>query len=213
MNTPVKLLTDLIVPFGLLLRNADTLQPYERWPEVLYRFIPLSFLFYWLFYFIPVVGGMIYMLGMVPLSILAHRPEDAQGDPLYFKRRLLLYLTVILIGFGGIWSFVGHIFMAQMVASQIGWEVSPFQTELAFYTLGTSMAAMLAIWIRGHLITALVLAKSIFWYGAAYVHIREAVLYQNFEPLNIGGPLVGDLIYPTVMLYLLWQLRDEMDRV
>lgn len=153
------------------------------------------------------------MLCMVPLSIHLHRPADTASDPSYFARKLLLYLTVILIGFGGIWSFVGHTFMAEMVATNIGWDTSPFQTELAFYTLGSGIVGLMAIWIRGHLITAVVLTKSVFWYGAAYTHIREAFLHQNFAPYNVGAPLIGDLIFPTVLLYLLWILRGKLDQL
>ncbi len=206
-------LIEFVVPFGILLKDSNCLKPFDRWPEVLYRFIPMSFLFFWLFTFIPLVGGLIYMLVFVPLSIRLRQPESAELDDDYFSRHLLLYLTVILIGFGGFWSFVGHTALAEMVAGQIGWETSPFQTELAFYTLGSGVAGLLAIWIRGHLITAVVLTKSIFWYGAAYTHIREAILHQNFEPLNIGAPLIGDLIYPTIMLALLWRLRSQIDKL
>jgi len=153
------------------------------------------------------------MLAMVPLSIHLHRPKTTLVDPQYFARKLLLYLTVILIGFGGTWSFIGHTFLAEMVAAKIGWATSPFQTELAFYTLGSGVAGLLAIWIRGHLITAVVITKSIFWYGAAYVHIRDAFIHQNFAPYNVGAPLLGDLIFPTVLLYLLWSLRMQIERI
>jgi len=211
MLPAVKGLVDILVPFGIFLKSPSPLKPYDRWPEVIYRAIPMSFFVYWLFSFIPLVGGLIYMLGLVPLSVYLHHGARRAQSNLGLKRAVLVYLTVILIGFGGIWSFVGHTALAEMVATQIGWSTSPFQTELAFYTLGTGVAALLAIWIRGHFITAIVLSKSIFWYGAAYTHIREAVLHANFEPLNVGAPLIGDLIYPTVLLYLLWQVRHDLD--
>ncbi len=209
----LRILLDVLVPFGVLLRSSHTLAPFERWPEVLYRILPMSFLVYWAFSFIPLVGGLIYMLVLVPLSIYLQRDESSSPAGQEFARSLLLYLTVILIGFGGIWSFIGHTVLAEMVASSIGWATSPFQTELAFFTLGTGVAALLAIWLRGHLITAVVLSKSIFWYGAAYTHIREAVVHNNFEPSNVGAPLIGDLIYPTLMLYLLWRARGHLEQI
>jgi hypothetical protein len=116
----------------------------------------------------------------------------------------LLYFVVILIGFGGIWNFIGHTFLADTVATQIGWKTgSPFQTELAFYTLGSGIAGLMTIWFRGHMITALVVSKSIFLYGAAFVHIQDAIINNNYSPLNIGTPLVGDIIFPTLLLYML----------
>jgi hypothetical protein len=123
---------------------------------------------------------------------------------------LLQYFVVILIGFGGLWSTTGHLFMADWVASQIGWPTgSPFQTELAFATLGLSLAALLAIWITDHLITAVVVAKSVFLLGAAYVHLVDAIAHANYSPLNIGTPLVGDLVYPALLLTLLWKARNQ----
>lgn len=206
MNKALVTILDILVPFGLLLRASDGLKPFERWWEVLLRFIPGTFFGYWLFSLIPPVGGFIYMLCLVPLSARLHWAAMGQLSWQSRAETLLVYFTVILIGFGGIWSFVGHTFMADFVATSIGWEIgSPFQTELAFYTLGTSVAALLAVWIRGHLITAVVLSKSVFWYGAAYVHIQDALVNQNYAASNIGTPLVGDLIYPTLLLYLLFK--------
>lgn len=204
MNTVFARTVDALVPFGMLLRSSNELKPFERWSELLWRFLPHTFFVYWVFSFIPLVGGLIYMLVLVPLSLALAQKQKLSGLDREFARELLVYLTVILIGFGGIWSFVGHAFMADQIAAGIGWETgSPFQTELAFYTLGTGIAGLLAVWLRGHLITALVISKSVFWYGAAFVHIKEAYINQNFSPLNVGAPLLGDLIYPTVLLALL----------
>jgi len=124
----------------------------------------------------------------------------------------LWYFVVILIGFGGIWNFIGHTVMADTVAAGIGWPTgSPFQIELAFYTLGSGIAALIAIWLRGHMITALVISKSIFWYGAAFVHIKDVIVNKNYSPLNIGSTLVGDIIFPTVFLVMLViVLKDEL---
>lgn len=195
---------DFLVPFGFLLRSSRELKPFDRWDEIVKRFLPHTFFVYWLFTFIPHVGGLIYMLVLVPLSLKLHTPDSTSGDARKFAQELLVYYTVILIGFGGIWSFVGHTFMAERIATEIGWETgSPFQTELAFFSLGAAVAALLAVWIRGHLITALVITKSIFWYGAAYVHIEDALRNQNYAPLNVGAPLIGDLVYPTLLLALL----------
>ena len=102
--------------------------------------------------------------------------------------------------------------LADTVAAGIGWpKGSPFQIELAFYTLGSGIAALMAIWLRGHMITALVISKSVFWYGAAYVHLKDVIVYKNYHPLNIGSTLVGDIIFPTIFLIMLVIiLKDEL---
>jgi len=50
------------------------------------------------------------------------------------------------------------------------------------------------------MITALVVSKSIFWYGAAFVHIKDMVIAENYALSNIGIPLIGDIIFPTILL-------------
>ena len=205
---------DFLVPFGMLIREAEHRPLFDRWPEIIWRFLPHTFFVFWLFSYVPLIGSFIYMLVLVPLSAWRYQTERGTAlEKQEMAATLLLYFTVILIGFGSVWAFVGHFFIADQIARGIGWEAgSPFQTELAFYTLGTGVAALLAVWLRGHLITAVVISKSIFWYGAAYVHIHDAIVNANYAPLNIGRPLIGDIIYPTLLLALLaisWKAPGE----
>lgn len=200
-------LLDFLVPLGRLLRRAPDHPPFSRWPELLWRYLPQTYFSYWLFSLVPWIGGFIYMLVLVPMSARRHaRDRGLNGLP---PALLLQYFVVIVIGFGGLWSATGHLFMADWVAGQIGWPAgSPFQTELAFATLGLASTALLAVWITDHLITAVVIAKSVFLLGAAGVHIVDAVAHGNYSPFNVGTPLVGDLVYPAVLLTLLWRARS-----
>lgn len=188
---------DLLVPFAILLRGADRLAPFDRWPELVLRFLPHTFFVYWLFSFIPVIGGQVYMLVVVPLAVLRGVNDD-------HARHLLRAWVALLIGFLSIWGFIGHVVLADRVASEIGWATgSPFQTELAFASLGLGIAALMTIWLSDHLVTGVVIAKAVFWYGAAFTHLRDWWMDGNAAPYNVGGPLIGDLIYPTVLLVLL----------
>ncbi len=196
---------NFLVPFGPVLRAGQEIPKYQHLRRVLTYSIPTTFFAFWIFSFLPFVGGFVYMLVLVPLSAAMQIGVDGPTDKAARARVFLLYYTVILIGFGSIWSFIGHTVLAESVAKSIGWQTgSPFQTELAFYTLGSGVAGIMAVWLRGHLITALVISKSIFLYGAAYVHVHDAIANANYSPLNIGTPLVGDIIYPTLLLALLW---------
>ncbi|MDH5797478.1 MAG: hypothetical protein OEZ19_02850 [Paracoccaceae bacterium] len=195
---------DFLVPLGRFMRRAEGRTALAGWPEMFWRFLPQSFFGFWLMSLIPFVGGFLYMLVLVPLSALVHARSLGAKHPSH--RLMLRYFVCILIGFGGIWSAVGHLFMGPWVAGQIGWDAgSPFQTELAFASLGMGLAALLVIWIDDHLVTALVLAKSVFWFGAAGVHVYHAVVHDNFSPFNVGTPLIGDIIYPVLLLWLLYR--------
>lgn len=197
---------DVIVPFGPFLLNTEGQKPFANWKKLVLSVIPFTFFVYWIFSLIPFIGTLTYIAILVPLSARRHIRLKNISTLTEKSKTYLLYFVAISMGFGGLWNFIGHTFLADSVASQIGWAAgSPFQTELAFFTLGSGIAALLAIWLRGHSITALVVTKSVFLYGAAYVHIHDAILYQNYAPLNIGTPLIGDIIFPTVFLALLFQ--------
>lgn len=201
---------DVIVPFARVLRRAEKDRKDVSLKLVLGYAIPQSFLFMWLASFIPFAGGLIYSLLLVPIAATIHISEfniETRADK---AATVLWYFTVIIIGFGGIWGFVGHTALADSVARSIGWATgSPFQIELAFYHLGFGVAALMTIWIRDHLITGLVIAKSIFWYGAALVHIKDAIVESNFAINNIGRPLIGDIIIPTIILWLLYVAHKQ----
>jgi len=195
---------DFIVLFGRLLRQSENKTPFQNWQKVILIYIPQTFFIFWLFSLIPIFGTLSYALVFIPLSAWLHikiKKIKRKNDRIAV---FLLYFVVIYIGFGGIWGFIGHTFLADSIATGIGWPTgSPFQTELAFYTLGFGIAGIMAIWLRGHMITALIISKSIFWYGAAFVHIKDAIVNNNYSPLNIGMPLIGDIILPTILLTLL----------
>jgi len=207
-----QIIIDIIVPFGRLLRRVEGELPFKRWKEVLLVYIPQTFFFYWLFSLIPALGTLLYVTLFIPLSAWQHIVLNDVKLRTDRYKIFLWYFVVILIGFGGIWNFIGHTIFADTVAAGIGWPTgSPFQTELAFYTLGSGIAALFAIWLRGHMITALVISKSIFWYGAAFVHIKDVIVHKNYNPLNIGSTLIGDLVFPTVFLVMLAIiLKDEL---
>lgn len=211
MNARALWLLDFLVPFGVLLRRAPDRPPFAKWPDLFWRVVPQTYFAYWLFSLVPWIGGFVYMLVLVPLSARRHAQiRGLDGVP---PALLLQYLVVVLIGFGGLWSATGHLFMADWVAGQIGWPAgSPFQTELAFATMGIALAALLAVWISDHLITAVVVAKSVFLLGAAGVHLWDAIAHGNTSPFNIGTPLVGDILYPAVLLTLLWRAQNPEPR-
>lgn len=202
-NNWISMLIDLLVPFGILLRKENLDYSFANWKSILLRFITHTWFIFWLTSLVPFVGTLLYGLVFIPLSAQKHIKEKKIENKIDKMSVFLWYYVVILIGFGGLWSFVGHTFLAEIVANGIGWSTSPFQTELAFYTLGSSIAGFLAIWLRGHVVTALVVTKSIFWLGAAYTHILDAIVNQNYSQMNVGAVLVGDIIYPAILLTLL----------
>ena len=116
----------------------------------------------------------------------------------------LLYLICIQWGFGAALMSIGHIVAPDQVAGFIGWEPgSPFQVELGFASLGTSLLGILSIWFRGSFWLAPIVARSVFLLGAAYVHIEDILVHDNLSAGNAGPVLFYDIAVPILAIGLL----------
>jgi len=147
---------------------------------------------------------------LVPLSARQHIKEKSIKVSSKKYELYLTYFVVITIGFGGLWGFIGHAFLADNIAEKIGWATgSPFQAELAFYTLGSAIAGLMAVWLRGVYLIGLAVTKSVFWLGAAFVHIQDAIVNQNYSTYNIGAPLIGDILLPAVLIYIMYRMYSD----
>lgn len=167
----------------------------------------VTFLFFvrWLFSLMGDVGSYFFVvLVVVAIWLNIDFKKSVKKKAVEF----LEYLAVIIYGFGSIWSFFGHFFFAEQVAASIGWVSNQFQTELAFVHLGFGIVGILAIWFRKAFVPGLVIAKSVFLFGAGYVHIVDIFRFGNFNPGNAGSILVFDVVYPVVFLLLLWVARE-----
>jgi hypothetical protein len=115
----------------------------------------------------------------------------------------LLYLLCVQWGFGAALTAIPHILFPDQTAQFIGWPSgSPFQLELGFASLGTSLLGILCIWLRGWFWLAPVLSKSVFLLGAAYVHIADLLTHGNMSPGNAGAILFYDIAVPFIAVGL-----------
>ena len=115
----------------------------------------------------------------------------------------LYYLLCIQWGFGASSTSLGHIFFPDQIAEFIGWDAgSPFQVELGFASLGTSLLGILCIWFRGWFWLAPIVAKSVFLLGAAYVHVEDIVAHGNLSPGNAGPIFFYDIAVPILAVGL-----------
>ena len=115
----------------------------------------------------------------------------------------LLYFLAGAWGVGGALLALPHILVPDYVAGYVGWEAgSPFQVELGFASLGTSLVGILCIWLRGWFWLAPIVAKSVFLLGAAYVHISDILEQGNLAPGNAGPVLFYDVALPLIVLSL-----------
>ena len=118
-------------------------------------------------------------------------------------RVCLLYLLCVQWGFGAALMSIPHIVVPDQIAGFIGWEPgSPFQVELGFASLGTSLLGILCIWYRGWFWLAPIVARSVSLLGAAYVHVEDILAHDNLSPGNAGPVLFYDIAVPILALGL-----------
>ena len=123
----------------------------------------------------------------------------------------LTWFIVIGIGLGGLTGFIGHMFMADQTAENIGWAIgSPFQREVAFANLAFGILGIMGYWVRKSFWLATIIGFSIFLLGAAYGHIYEMTEKGNNAAYNAGAVLYWDIAFPLGLIILwvaLWHLR------
>jgi hypothetical protein len=146
-----------------------------------------------------------FVLGLIVAAVQIWRlnrrtAADVSG---IFLNTYLLYG----IGIGQILNFAMHSFFGDYAAKTIGWAQSPLQLELAFASLGLGIAAIIVHGKRADLPgkLAIVLAVSIFGYGAAGGHIYQMIAQHDYAANNTGLLLIMDVIMSTLgIVFVIW---------
>lgn len=121
----------------------------------------------------------------------------------YVLKIYLLWLIAWNIGVGGIIGFAAHTFAADNTALYIGWlPGNPFQFEIAVANLAMGVLGLMCIWLSEEFWLATIISTTVFFWGAAYGHIRDMMINYNYAPGNAGIPLYMDLIAPSVFIIL-----------
>jgi hypothetical protein len=114
---------------------------------------------------------------------------------------VLLWLLVLLVGVGGVFTFIAHTVYADTTAASIGWPSgNPFQTEVAVANLSIGVLGILCYWFRDQFWLATVIANAVWLLGDAVVHVREIIVANNFAPNNAGPALYSDIAIPLITI-------------
>lgn len=116
---------------------------------------------------------------------------------------LLSWIFLIIVGFGGIWAFIGHTLFADQVAASIGWPAgNPFQQEVALANLAIGVLGILSFRMTGSFRIATIITYTIFMIGAGIGHIWQIISAGNLAVNNAGPILWIDLLVPIVIILL-----------
>jgi len=122
-----------------------------------------------------------------------------------------LFATYLLsaLGFSYLLNFVMHVFFQSTAAAYIGWQPSPFETEVGFASLGFAAVAFLAVKGSYGLRVGAVVGPSIFLLGAAGGHVYQMITAHNFAPGNAGIIFWMDIVVPLIGFAFLYLQRDR----
>ena len=116
----------------------------------------------------------------------------------------LLWLLVMNVGVASVLTFMGDAFFADKMARSLGWPAgNPFQSLVAVANLSVGVLGILCYWIRANFWVATVIAFSVWWLGAAAVHIKDMVVSANYAPNNAGATVYMDILVPLILIALL----------
>lgn len=138
----------------------------------------------------------VYILGwIVSLFYNYFHPENS----LAFNACLIQLVSVV--GFFGIFNFIGHVLKRKSVAKSIGWVSNGFQIELGFASLGIGICGILCYWIRDGFWLATIIPFTTFLLGAAILHIHEMIMKKNYA---IGNTIIvlPDILMPITLVIL-----------
>ena len=116
--------------------------------------------------------------------------------------RLVAWVLLLPIGVRGLWAAVFHLFFGRSPAD-MGWEVSPFQSEVGVADLAIGATACVSFWRSLEFKAAAVLVNAIALIGDAVGHVKQMIVADNFAPGNAGVPFYSDLIFPALSIILL----------
>ena len=136
-------------------------------------------------------------------GFLALKPKPLQKQQII--EAIFSYFLLFSIGISYLYNFIMHVFFAEMSATFIGWENSPFQYEVGCASLGFGIVGLIAFRQNLAFRAAAVIGPSLFLWGAAGGHVYQMITNHNFSPGNAGVIFWTDIILPIIAFILLYQ--------
>jgi hypothetical protein len=144
-----------------------------------------------------------FVLALVIGAVQLYRDKEPRTGR-RVAETFLRWLLVVCVGVASVFTFVGDAFFADRMAASLGWPAgNPFQTLAAVANLSMGVLGILCYWKRGDFWLATVIAFSVWWPGAAFVHIKDIVVSRNYAPNNAGVTVYMDILVPLILIALL----------
>lgn len=118
-------------------------------------------------------------------------------------RRYLSWLLLLAIGVDGVWAGLFHIFLPQIASSHIGWQPSPFETEVGIADFAMGIVAIISFWSTLQFQTAIALYAILFYTGVSFGHITQTLVNKDYATDNFGVMLLLTMLRILALCALL----------
>jgi len=136
--------------------------------------------------------------------VLAVAVALARRDGRPLASRLLDWMLILPVGLSFLWAGLFHVFAPQIAAAAIGWQVSPFQFEIAIADIAIGLVGIAAFWQSLAFKAAVVAYIVLFDIGVAIGHVRQALVNDDYAADNFGLLLVLTVVQAVLLPVLLW---------
>jgi hypothetical protein len=136
----------------------------------------------------------LFVIGLIvaAIRVIAHRGIRTRQ---FVAGAFLNSYVIWAIGAGQTVNFIMHSVFGDFAAKSIGWAQSPFQLELAVYSLGVGVAAFILGRRAAPFIgkVAIVIAVAVAGLGAAAGHVYQIIANHDYAVDNTGLLLASDI--------------------
>lgn len=142
------------------------------------------------------IPALMFAAALIAATFLSHILGVAE--------RYLTWFLFLPVGVQGIWAGTTHVAFPDVGARYIGWQKSPFQTEVGFADLAMGSMAVLSFWSGLEFKAAVVLYATVFYCGVSFVHLRDRLTRGNVTKGNFGALLIMTIVKIAGLPLLLW---------
>lgn len=132
----------------------------------------------------------------------------SRGKP--WAERYLAWILLLAVGVNGVWAGIFHVFFPGIASAQIGWQPSPFETEIGIADISMGIVAMVSFWRSFAFKSAIALYAILFYAGVAIGHFVQAFANNDFSPDNFGMLLILTIAQAVALVFLLWAARRNI---
>ncbi|MDN5667490.1 MAG: hypothetical protein L0G87_03735 [Renibacterium salmoninarum] len=117
--------------------------------------------------------------------------------------------AVAALGGGSLWMTVSFLTIPETMTEMIGFQNTPFVTEIAFANLGLAVLGIRAVHAAYRERVTIGLGAGMFLWGATLGHLYQWIANGDTAPGNIGAVLIYDVLLPVLLIVLAMQSRKQ----